>query len=214
MLSKLPLFKRKEAAAIKNIKAMLIQCPESYVACSWGKQSIILTHMAYKIQKSIHVVFFSEPDSELITDFNNVKNIFLQQWAINYFDILNNTGDIRKHASVFMQKHKLTGVIMGLAACESKGRRITLSLANQDNIYKYSNGKFRCCPLRHWTEMDCASYIAKYNLPVLNIYKKFGFYSRTSAGVTLGTHAECGIDNLPSSVQAEIRYRRKNINAF
>lgn len=211
IMSRLPQFKQKEKKALQDIRHMLSICPMSYVACSWGKQSIVLTHMAYHINQRVKIVFFREPESELIADFGNVRDEFMSLWGINYMEILVEDGNLKKQGDILLQKD-LDGVFLGLAACESKGRRYTLKKGDYHNILKYNDGTYRCCPLAKWTEMDCAAYIAKHKLPVLETYKKFGFFVRTSAGVTPGSHAEQGIDLMTSSAQAEIRQTWKEKN--
>lgn len=80
------------------------------------------------------------------------------------------------------------GWYWGLAKEESKGRRITLSTRwdgqPHPTIFRYSDGKYRCCPLAEWHILDIAAYIATYDLPMLWTYRQFGLEMRTTARIT------------------------------
>lgn len=80
------------------------------------------------------------------------------------------------------------GWFWGLAKEESVGRRITLSLRWDGQphpaIYRYSDDKFRCCPLSNWQSLDLAAYIAEHDLPMLDAYRQRGLAARTTARVT------------------------------
>jgi len=212
LLSKLPQFKKKEIMALDHIRLMENVSEKNYVSCSWGKQSIIVSHMVAIINPEIDIVFFNGPDSELISDFKKVSNEFINNFIIvNYIELQDSERHLKTSAWKFTFENNYTGFYMGLAKIESKGRKWTLRKGYR-NIFQYHNKIFRCCPLADWSIEDCAAYIAKYNLPLLNIYHKYGLYARTSAGVTPGTHAEQGIDLLSSDNKYEIRERWKERN--
>lgn len=209
LLSRLPQFKQKEILALDHIRIMEQASKKNYVACSWGKQSIIVAHMVSLINPDIDIVFFNGPDSELISNFKEVSNQFINDFSIiNYIELQDSERHLKTSAWDFTFKNKYTGFYMGLAKIESKGRHYTLN-KNKRGIFQYKNNIYRCCPLADWSIMDCAAYIAKHNLPLLNIYKKYGLEYRTSAGVTPGSHAEQGIDLLSSDNQYEINKRWK-----
>lgn len=214
--SKLPQFKEKENLAFDHIYIMENVSIKNYVSCSWGKQSIIVAHMVSIINPEIDIVFFNGPDSELISNFKEVSNKFINNFnIINYIELQDSERHLKTSAWNFLKENKYTGFYMGLAKIESKGRKHTLN-KNEKGIFIYSNNIYRCCPLADWSIMDCAAYIAKYDLPLLNIYKKYGLEVRTSAGVTPGTHAEQGIDLLSSKNQTEIkrRWQERNKNGI
>lgn len=80
------------------------------------------------------------------------------------------------------------GWFWGLAKEESRNRRITLSLQWDGQphpaIYRYGDGKYRCCPLANWQALDLAAYIATHDLPMLDAYRRQGLSARTTARVT------------------------------
>jgi len=104
---------------------------------------------------------------------------------------------------------------MGLCKDESKARKHTLSKADQNNIFRYQDGTIRCCPLRHWTNQDVAAYVAKYDVPMLSTYHKFGFDVRTAARIKFGTSfTELGFDLLSGCQQEKLleAQAKRNIN--
>ncbi|MCK9327750.1 MAG: hypothetical protein M0P69_19805 [Bacteroidales bacterium] len=203
IFSRTAVFKAKVRKALTDL-AHAFRAGPSYLALSWGKQSIILAHMIWTMDTEVKCVFRKNPLSDLINNFNEVKDSFLSRWKINYEELEGDT-DLKGNGLKYMQENGLTVVIMGLAADESNGRRITLAAADKFNLYRYSNGFMRSCPLRHWKIMDIAAYTAAYDLPALDTYKKFGLQQRTSAGITPGTHAEAGIDLLSDEKQKKVR---------
>jgi hypothetical protein len=80
------------------------------------------------------------------------------------------------------------GWYWGLVKDESGGRRATLSqqwrTAPHPTIYRYADGRYRCCPLANWTTLDVAAYIAEFDLPLLRLYHVEGLAARTVARVT------------------------------
>jgi 3'-phosphoadenosine 5'-phosphosulfate sulfotransferase (PAPS reductase)/FAD synthetase len=210
VLAKMPQWKAKEQKALADLRQFIGMCQRPYVSLSWGKQSIILAHMAYRIDKAVYVIFINEPDTDILADFAEVRQQFLQKWPVNYAEYFMRDGQLKDFAAQFEAKQGFDGVVMGLAAVESKGRRYTLAKADYHNIYRYSNGKKRCCPLRHWSNQDVAAYVSKYEIPMLSTYRRYGFDARTSAKIsTQGKHTAEGFLLLPGSVQKELLERAK-----
>lgn len=213
LLMLLPQFKRKEAKALADIAKMIVLHPQTYLSLSWGKQSIILAHMAWQLRCNIPIVFFDEPDTDIIANFQEVQNQFLEVWNINYRQINDGQESPRRSGKKFAAENDLDGVVMGLAAHESRARNYTLSKNDRNNIFAYANGNYRCCPLAQWTIKDYAAYIAKYDIPLLSTYHKYGLEARTSAGITPGKTSYMGRDFLNSSDQAELDKRWKERNS-
>ena len=214
MYARLPQYIRKENKAKSDIAAMLRKCEKTYVALSWGKQSIICAHMAYNVSKDILCVHWTGPDAQLIADFDNTRDLFLNRWPVKYIELSEgHEGKLMAAIKEFVSNHKMEGVILGLAKCESKGRRHTLRKNDKQNIYTYASGvcQYRCCPLADWTNEDLAAYISKHNIPLLSTYRRYGLDVRTSVGVTPGSHAEQGIDLLSSENASKIRNRFKQM---
>lgn len=209
LMMRLPRFVQKEKKALSDLRVMIDRHPHTYLSLSWGKQSIILAHMLWQIRASIPAVFFDEPDTDIIADFKDVRDKFLNHWPINYRQINDGQESPRRSGKKFAIENSLNGVIMGLAAHESRSRNYTLNKSDKNNIFEYTAGNYRCCPLAQWTIKDYAAYIAKYNLPLLYTYQKYGLDARTSAGITPGRPSYAGREFLNSTNQAELDNRLK-----
>lgn len=85
-------------------------------------------------------------------------------------------------------RNAFDGWFWGLAKEESKVRAMTLSKTwdgqSHKSIFRYTDGKFRCCPLANWHLHDLAAYIATHDLPMLDAYRRHGLEARTTARAT------------------------------
>lgn len=218
LLAMMPDHKRKVQKSLTDIDQMLAVCNAPYVSLSWGKQSVCLMHMVYQIDQTVPGVFWREPETHIIADFDNVIEQFLSRWQINYFDVMLDEPSHQQAAAKWEAANGKTGVFMGFARHESKARRYTTAKANRHNIYRRKDGFYRSTPLRYWSDMDIAAYAAFYSVPMLDLYHKFGFTARTSAGIEMGTadnpdHSEIGFDQLTNKQRRQIldsQKRRKN----
>lgn len=101
------------------------------------------------------------------------------------------------------------GWYWGLSKEESYGRRMTLSYRwgreqPHSSIFRYEDGKFRCCPLMNWTIYDIAGYISTHGIQLLNEYEAYGLEARTTARATKMMAEEGGIALL----------KKRNLNGF
>lgn len=219
LLAMIPEHKGKVRKALADIGQMLSVCRSPYVALSWGKQSICLAHLVYQVDQTVPALFFREPETHLIADFDNVIKQFLSVYQINYFDVMLDALSHQEAAAKWESQNGKNGVFMGFARHESKSRRYTTAKADQHNIYRRKDGFYRSTPLCYWSDMDIAAYVALHNLPMLSIYHRFGFAARSSAGVEMGTadkpdHSEIGFDQLSNEQRYRIldsQRRRKNV---
>lgn len=214
MLAMLPAYKKKVDKARADIVHMLNLCQAPYVSLSWGKHSICLMHMVYSIAPDVPGLFFREPETHLIADFDNVIKLFCAKWNIKYFDVMLNKPSHQLAADEWEKQNNKDGVFIGFVRHESKARKFTLSKADEHNIFIYKNGFRRSCPLRFWSDMDIAAYVAHHEIPMLSLYRKFGFGIRTSAGIEMGTaekpdHSEIGFDNMTSEQKYKILESQK-----
>lgn len=204
MLAKLPQYKAKHAKALRDIRQMFQKSPQSYVTLSWGKQSIIVAHMVFSIAPKTPCVHWSNPNAELFADFAATRDKFLAKWPLNYTEFPEGDTDLKGNGQRYMREHDLTGVFMGLAADESKGRKYSLK-GGFETIRQYKNGTWRCCPLAGWRIPDLAAYITSYDLPLLAPYRRYGLETRTSTGATQGSHSERGLNFLKSTQMEDLR---------
>lgn len=204
--SGLPQFKNKVEYAKRDIVAMLDKFPRSYVSVSWGKQSIILAHLVWCIDKTIPAVHWGGEDSDLIGDFENVKQQFLSRYPMEYVEMIRET-KLREAILEFEKVNSYQGAFIGLCAYESKGRTYTIKNSNWNNIFIRKDGTARSCPLGLWTQDDIAAYLAINQLPLLSPYHRFGLDIRTSTGSRKGSYTERAVDFMNSINAAEMRRR-------
>lgn len=214
LLAMMPDHKRKVQKALADIRQMLTVCDTPYVSLSWGKQSICLMHLVYQVDQTVLGVFWRGPETHLIADFDDVIPEFCITYPINYHEEFCET-DFKTQARQWGIDNRKDGVFMGLVREESKARRYTTAKADSHNIYQYSNGFLRSTPLRLWSDIDIAAYVAIHNLPMLSTYRKYGFGVRTSARIKMDgkSHTEKGMDYLTNEQQSRViesQRRRKN----
>lgn len=199
-------YKRRVGKAMHEVKGMLREHPRSYVSLSWGKQSTIVAHMVFMVSPETPMVFFREPESDIINNFSEVEREFIRRWPINYsVRMLPDKSEAMREAGPrLMTDMGWTGVFMGFSRDESRERRMTLA-KDREGIFAYASGTARCCPLASWMLEDYAAYLGQYHLPVLETYRRFGLVARTSSGLTPGSHAEAGADRLSSEQRAQLQ---------
>lgn len=193
--------KRKLDYALAGIAAMHELAPHAYASISFGKQSICLAHMLYQIEPQLPMFFLASGESWIIHDFAPVIEAFLSRWPINLTvvqtDHVFNGHNLNWEASrkvgnrdlqEMCKREEWDGWYWGLAKEESVKRRITLSKKwpgqSHPTIYRYADGKYRCCPLAQWKLLDIAAYVIEHDLPLLSLYKQEGLQMRTTARVT------------------------------
>lgn len=187
----------KLAYARKGIDIMLKAAPHSYVSISFGKQSICVAHMVYKIAPGTPMYFLASDETWHMYDYRTIIDAFLNKWPINLnivqthrlfnaesWESSRDSGD--RDLQEMCKRNEWEGWFWGLAKEESKARKRTCSRHCElhPSIYRYADGKLRCCPIQDWNIDDLSAYIDEYGIPVLNIYKKFGLQMRTTARIT------------------------------
>lgn len=198
--AKTPLFAKRLAFAQAAIDAMLEVAPKSYVSLSFGKQSTCVAHMVWLKAPETPMHFLASEETWDLYDYKAVIRDFCGRFPIRL--TIHQTRRISGSSSWkesrdagdrdlqdMCPREEWDGWFWGLAKEESPARKKTLLASyRQDTphagIFRYSDGKYRCCPLMHWTTVDIAAYVATRSLPLLNIYKRFGLEQRTTARIT------------------------------
>jgi 3'-phosphoadenosine 5'-phosphosulfate sulfotransferase (PAPS reductase)/FAD synthetase len=197
---RLPEFGRKLAFAEQGIAAMLAAAPRVYVSISFGKQSLCLAHMVYTVAPRTPMHFLASEETWNLYDYQSVIELFCARWPIKLtihqtnrlsgatsWKNARDAGD--KDLQDMCPRGDYDGWFWGLAAEESPQRKKTLLAAYRQKtahptIFRYADGKLRCCPLMHWQTIDLAAYIGYHDIPLLSIYRRFGLQQRTTARIT------------------------------
>lgn len=186
--------------ALDGINEMCRLAPNSYASVSFGKQSICLAHMLYQTQPDLPMFFLASWESWIIHNYAEVISEFLGKWPINLHivqtdNVSGNTFTWKKTRDLgqndlqnMCAREDWDGWYWGLVKDESKGRKATLSTQwkgqPHPTVFRYKDGKFRCCPLMNWTNLDVAAYVQEYDIPLLDLYRRYGLQMRTTARVT------------------------------
>jgi len=199
--------KRRLAFAIEGIKEMFEVAPKSYVSLSFGKQSICIAHMVFEVAPETPMYFLASDETWHMFNYQEVIERFIEKWPINltivqthrFFDFDSwkegrDAGD--RDLQNMCRRDDWDGWFWGLSKDESRGRKITCSQNNTDihpSIFRYADDKLRCTPIQNWDIRDLAAYLWEHDIPVLNIYEKYGLEMRTTARITkkardLGAH--------------------------
>lgn len=193
-------YRRRLRFAREAIVAMLDTAPRSYVSISFGKQSTCVAHMVYAIAPKTPMHFLASTETWELYDYRHVIDEFTARWPINLtihqtdrataaknWKAARDAGD--RDLQQMCRREEWDGWFWGLAREESPARDRTLMASYSQRtphpaIFRYADGKLRCCPLMHWTTLDLAAYIGEHEIPVLSIYRRFGLQQRTTARVT------------------------------
>ncbi|NJL03189.1 MAG: hypothetical protein HC910_22425 [Spirulinaceae cyanobacterium SM2_1_0] len=166
-LARLPQFRRKVEQAQAIIKEALEVCP-AYVACSWGKDSLVVADLVATISPDALVCHVTGPKAELLNNYGEVSAAFCRRHPSVAYRVLG--GDGRPSWEVFSaHAHELPSMaILGLRAEEAAYRRI--SLRKYGLIYRYKSGSWRACPLAWWGWKDVWAYLVAHGLTYLASY--------------------------------------------
>lgn len=189
-----------------QVAAMARRCARPYVSVSWGKQSIVLAHLARELAPEAPLVHWGGEQERHIANFAAVRADFLGRFGGRYIEVDGDAlmADKLRHAGhAWTVSQGFQGVYMGLAKEESRARRMTLS-RDVDGIYTYSDGILRCCPLADWRVPDLAAYIATHRLKMLDLYERYGLDIRTSSRIKASGHTRAGLEYLSSTRQHEV----------
>lgn len=203
LYAKLHLRQCKLQFALDGIEAMQELAPNSYASISFGKQSLCLAHMLYRIKPDLPMFFLASWESFVIHNYEEIIESFTSRWPINLQIVMadnvsenpelgwQETRDLGQNdLQNMVNRADWDGWYWGLSKDESNQRRLTLSRRDGQPsglhrlIYRYKDGRYRCCPLAEWTTLDLAAYISEHDIPLLNIYRCLGLEARTTARLT------------------------------
>ena len=170
--SKRTQFRAKVEQSISTIKEALSIAP-AYVACSWGKDSTVLLHLAQQVSPGIPAISFGHPDRRFF-DYDSVIERYCNQNPTNLITI-----DIE--GDHVPDKVKLTALwrdypvsLVGVRKEESKYR--SMSISKYGLLHQFQSGTqsgaWRCYPLGYWQWKDVWAYIAAHQLPYLEAYDR------------------------------------------
>lgn len=174
-------YQRRLAEAQEIIRKGLASC-DPYVACSFGKDSAVILHMAMQERPDIEARFIRWPETDHLGNYDEVISMWEAIGArIKTLHLSRASLDEKVSGRWDALRDGAAGVIIGLRASESKARRTTLGI--HGTVFRSKSGVWRISPLAWWTTQDVAAYIMQHNLPTLDTYKKHGFGARTASRI-------------------------------
>jgi len=203
--------RKKVAEAKRIISQAFADAPVSrwYVACSFGKDSMVLQHLVREINPDVTVVFIDDQASYTSFDYGLIKsyaqairNFIHLKWdkvaLIQQENDIYQNGKATLYQTMFeplfawLKAEPHDGLFMGLRKEESAGR--LFSMAKHGAIHQYQTGaqkgSWRCVPLQNWAVDQVGAYLIGHDLPILDIYLKMGFEARS--GVFGSSNAHLG----------------------
>ncbi len=170
------------SAVERSIQAIKDLSGPVAVFTSWGKDSVVLCHLAATHRSDITLVHMAGglPGSQHIRDYFSRRSVPLRviprdiprtiAWLKEiglYHERSENSraGVARKVSSLsaWMREHGYRVQMIGIRAEESRGRR--WNYLARGLTYQLANGIVTCCPLAHWTVADVWAYIVEHDVP-------------------------------------------------
>lgn len=209
VLALLPQHKNRVEEAQLDIFVLNWHCNRPYVSVSWGKDSIVLAHLALSVDPHLTLVHWGSEQERHIANFDQVRDNFLQRFGreCRYIEVADErlmTGKLSINGRAWSRENGFDGVLMGLTAEESRARRFALGRADVHNIYTYADGMKRCCPLANWTVEDITAYVADHGLQMLNLYERYGMQIRTSSRIKRDGLTRQGLEYCTSTAQEAV----------
>lgn len=209
VLALLPQHRNKVDEARLDIFVLNWHCNRPYVSVSWGKDSIVLAHLALSVDPYLTLVHWGGEQERHIANFSQVRDDFLRRFGqdCRYIEVIDDglmDGKLAVNGRKWSHANGFDGVLMGLTAEESRARRFALGRADAHNIYTYTDGMKRCCPLARWTVDDITAYVADHELKMLNLYERYGMQIRTSSRIKRSGHTRQGLEYCTSTAQEAV----------
>lgn len=154
--------------AVREIERFSADGP-CYVGVSWGKDSVVLAHLAHLSTVSVPVYWFPAGEVEN-PDCAAVRDTFLSLYAIDYYELkasdlvwANGEHDGAQAAFVRVSRAVAPRYISGVRADESSVRELTM-------LRNGTASANTCRPIGWWTSEDVFAYLARHDLPVHPAY--------------------------------------------
>lgn len=188
--ARLPTFRQRVDEARRLIDRAQA-CGRAIVATSWGKDSIVVSHLAVScgVTDLLHLAspyaldtaavacwWAARATTHIVPASRNLEETiaWLQAIGLGY----ERAGSSRKvahqaksdRAGAWCLAHGFTAQILGLRIDEGGGR--AWSLRRRGPLYQRRDGLWMACPLARWSVRDVWAYIAAHDLPYPALYDR------------------------------------------
>lgn len=186
---------------IETIKSAIDQSKKPVIASSFGKDSIVLTHLVHSYKNDIPIVYTNT--GVCYREIKEYKEKIVKDWNLKLFELCpertfwdivkeygypkssrsSKTGDKREPAcckilkfdpmNKFVKEYKPDMIFVGLTGDEGRQRR-WVYICNDGAIYEHiAWGLKKCIPMIWWKQQDVWDYIKINNIPICSAYKKY-----------------------------------------
>lgn len=183
---------------LDQAKCLIADHPDYAVACSWGKDSLCVLHIALSIHGRAIAVHGRYSENEELPDIPVVRDEFLRRFpGVEYhetpvwgdWEIYERAGrfflspETRDERQILADWHQqlvgamdaafikcgASGKILGLAAHESHGRAMNIALRGA-HYQTRAEAIPKLLPIAHWQPADVWAYMLTHDLPRLKMY--------------------------------------------
>jgi len=161
-----PSLARATQAAQSEIAQFIAQGP-AYVGVSWGKDSVVVAHLARLVSADIPLVWVRVGNERENPDCVLVRDAFMARFPGAYDEILVDapeagTGSLARGGEIAGGRYGHR-YVSGVRAEESRTRALRVA------TYGLSTDS-TCAPIGRWSGVDVFAYLARYDLPVHPAY--------------------------------------------
>jgi sulfate adenylyltransferase subunit 2 len=166
-------YARRVEEALRVIVDGLAMCSRPYLACSFGKDSAVLLHLAITGGVCPPVRWVTFEETRLLGNYDEVVQAWRDRFVFDLVETRVDTEILQEYDDRRAIPREYDGYLIGLRAEESAWRRRTL---RRDGVlYRiqsgYTAGMLRIAPLAWWRDRDIAAYITANDLPQLDTYR-------------------------------------------
>jgi phosphoadenosine phosphosulfate reductase len=164
----------------KAVEIISETCKEkSYVSVSWGKDSVVVLHLAYLSKIEIPAVWIKEkPMHNQYCE--TVRDLFLKEFPFQYHEIVADYSTVGFEPFLDQNGDSILFHSIAHAVNISFGRRITgirIEESGRRKIRHMTYGyisKNTSAPISTWRTVDVFAYLKKFNLPIHPNYAMLG----------------------------------------
>ena len=189
--------------SLSIVQQMLGLSKNPYIALSFGKDSLVMMDLVYRLSPGVKCLFLKSEESFLMYNYEELIEWYQKNRQLNLHIV--KTQRLSEHNFDWNRARKAgnqdfyldgffdgyDGIFMGLRMEESPPRMVTLAAKEHNRIGKFimqyqagkRKGMYRCCPVAEWTSFEIMFYLQKCKLPMLDVYR-LGDHIRTTARIT------------------------------
>lgn len=168
------------------IEYSLQKVKSPYLACSFGKDSIVMLHLVLKHCPEIPVLWVTFKETRMINNYDEVVQCWLSNYNLNLTELFVDVDvdaeyDDKQAMFRFAKKNGYDSAFVGIRKEEDRKRKHAIN--RYGKIHKLNPGQIRIAPLSDWTYNDISAYIYSHGLKYLESYDCDGMESRTTTGI-------------------------------